>query len=282
MLKFLNKYKKAFIFFISFICIIMIFLTATYKYKPEIIQNSLGFVVIPVQKVANNTTQWINQKIQFFVHMKDLEAENEALKNENADLKFELDRLKLVEKDNEELTALLEMKQKYPDYDMVGARVIAKDMSNWSNNFVIDKGSDDGIEKNMIVLSEGGLVGRVIETGDNYSKVMPIIDESSSVSAENVRTGDVGIVQGNPDFSSTGYLTMNYIDANADITVGDQIVTSNLGDIYPAGLTIGYVKEVHSDDNGLTKYVVIEPVVDFSNIDNVLIIKDTFDKSYIN
>lgn len=130
----------------------------------------------------------------------------------------------------------------------------------------------------MVVLSGNGLVGHIIEVAPNYSKVLSIIDDRNAVSSKVLRTGDLGIVKGDLTLLNEGLCKMEYVDAEADIIVGDEIVTSNLSDIYPPGIMIGVVKEIETESHGLTKYALIEPVVDFRHLEEVLVINMKWNK----
>ena len=112
----------------------------------------------------------------------------------------------------------------------------------------------------------------MLESGATFSKAQSILDSRSSVPAKSVRTGDLGVVKGDYTLSNNGLCKMEYIDGDAEIMVGDEIVTSHLSDIYPEGLAIGKVLEIETDTNGLTKYAVIEPYVDLKHLDTILII----------
>lgn len=131
----------------------------------------------------------------------------------------------------------------------------------------------------MAVVNAGGLVGRVVDASSTYSNVYSILDSRSSVSAKSLRTGDLGVVTGDHELMKQGLCKMEYIDSEAEIMEGDEIITSGLSDYYPAGISIGYVTEVHQDQNGLTKYAVIEPKVDFKHLDTVLVVTETVDNT---
>ena len=178
----------------------------------------------------------------------------------------------MYETENERLTALLKIAQKYPTYDSVGARVIAKDPGIWYDGFTINKGTTSSISANMVLIAPEGLVGKVLESGATFSKAQSILDSRSSVPAMSVRTGDLGVVKGNYSLANHGLCKMEYIDGDAEIMVGDEIVTSQLSAIYPEGLAIGKVLEIETDTNGLTKYAVIEPYVDLKHLDTVLVL----------
>ena len=123
----------------------------------------------------------------------------------------------------------------------------------------------------MVFLAFGGLVGKVEEVGTNYAKVSSIINGTYSVTSKTLRTDDEGFVKG--DIVNKGMLKMEYIDKDAEIKEGDEIVTSHLSNIYPAGITIGSVTEVHLDNNNkLYKTAIIKPAVDFKHLEKVLVI----------
>ena len=269
-MKRLKKSKKVFIYIVIFVSIILGIVTINRK-NHSFFEQTIGVVLSPIQKATTSSINWIQQKFESFSKFKTLEEENEMLKIE-LDLKEqEIKRLKQLEIENEKLSNLLNTSSKYREYPKITANIIAKDPGNWYENFTIDKGEKDGIKKNMVVLAVGGLVGKIEEVGYNYAKVSSIINGTYSVSAKSIRTDDEGFVKG--DLSKNGICKMEYIDKEAEIKEGDEIVTSHLSDIYPAGITIGYVKEIYLEENTkLSKTAIIEPVVDFKHLEKVLIV----------
>lgn len=269
-MKKLKKSKKIFIYLIIVIVIILGIITIN-RTNHSFFEQTIGVVLSPIQKVTTISVNWVQDKFEAFSKFKKLEEENEILKLE-LDLKEqEIKRLKQLEIENEKLSMLLNTSSKYREYPKITANIIAKDPGNWYENFIIDKGEKDGIKKNMVVLAVGGLVGKVEEVGYNYAKVSAIINGTYSVSAKSVRTDDEGFVKG--DLSKNGICKMEYIDKEAEIKEGDEIITSHLSDIYPAGITIGYVKEIYLEEKTkLSKTAIIEPVVDFKHLEKVLII----------
>lgn len=284
-MEFIEKHKGKILIIITFIMIIVISLTSFYKNrmtsvgdgllynnKTTFVGDMLGYVVTPIQKYLGKFSGWIENKIEFWKNADKLSEENKEFIKQIEILQTDNNRLKLYETENKKLVELLDLQAKYPKYETKGAEVIAKDLGNWYDTFTIDKGNKDSFETNMVVLAQTGLVGKIIDTGANFSKVVSIIDDRSSVSAKNTRTGDIGVVKGDFELRKKGLCKMEYIDADAEIIVGDEIITSHLSDIYPSGITIGNIKEIKTDNNGLTKYAIIEPVVDFKHIESVLII----------
>ncbi len=275
-MEFLSRHKRAFIIIMTLICLLSIILSLTIRDKPTFLENILGYVVTPVQQFATGVGDWFGDKFSYFKNIDELEAENQSLRDELESLKADNRRYRLVQAENTKLSELLKMDKRYPDYPKQGAQIIAKDSSNWFDTYLINKGENDGVLKHMVVLGAGGLAGQIMESGSNYAKVLSILDDTSKISAMSLRSEDVGIVKGDRTLMKEGLCRMDYVDNNAQILEGDEIVTSPLSDIFPAGLTIGTVKEVRSDANGFTKYAIIQPAVNFKNIDSFLIVTEKF------
>lgn len=278
-LRFFNDYKKQILILLAVIFAISALLTAGKKTKSTIFDNALGFIVTPLQSITTTVSGWFGDRISSFKDENDIYDENEELKAKVELLETENKRLALYEDENAKLAKLLEISQKYPEYDTTATNIIGKDPGNWYNVFVINKGTKDGITADMVLTSAGGVVGKITETGFTYSKAQSILDNRSSVAAMSLRTGDLGVVRGDYYLMNDGLCRMEYIDVKSQIMKGDEIVTSHLSDIYPPGLTLGYVKEIVTDTNGLTKYAIIQPQVDFKHLDTLLIITKSFNKA---
>ena len=168
---------------------------------------------------------------------------------------------------------LFSLSQQYASYTKIGARVISSGSGNWYENFIINKGADDGIAVNMNVLAGEGLVGIVTEVGGNYAKVQTIISDDSNVSAMSATTADTCVVRGNSESARRdGVIDVTYISKDATMVDGQELVTSNISSKYLPGLRIGTVSGIEMDSSNLTKSAVITPVADFQHIDEVLVI----------
>lgn len=276
-MKHFNENKKALGVLIMLFCIATAIITVDREH-PTFIENSLGFIIVPLQNLNTGMVAWFEDKVNYFKDIKRLKDENSQLKEQLLLQNARLSRMEYLKNENDKLSSLLAMNRKSTELSTIGARIIAKDPGNWYNTFIIDKGSNNGIRKNMAVLSGDGLVGRVRECGKNYAKIVSIIDDGNAISCKSIRTEDIGYVTG--DLSEMGSCKMEYIDFDAEIIEGDEIVTSNLSTVYPPGLRIGYVKKIHTDTNGLTKYAQITPAVDFQHIDSVLVVNEDLGKDY--
>ncbi|SEP88662.1 rod shape-determining protein MreC [Lachnospiraceae bacterium RM5] len=265
---------KYIIFTLTGICLVMIICSFAFNGFASPVKNAVSFVVSPATKGMNKLGFYMINKKEDYEKFKSIKEENESLKKQIADMQN--DNALSVQDQNEleQLRKLYKLDNEYMDYETVGARIISKDTSNWYSTFTIDKGSDDGIEENMNVIGDGGLVGIVYEVQKNYSLVRSIIDDESNVSAQFAQTSDKCIVKGSLKLMNDGVIQVFNINKDAQINEGDMIVTSNISSRFLPGILIGYVKDITNDSNNLTKSALLTPVVDFAHLDIVLIIKE--------
>lgn len=263
---------KYILFILTFICAACIVLSIINEDFGRPVKNIVATVVIPVQEGMNKVGGWMSARSDDLKELRDVMAENESLKAEVEELKEENTSLLLNNNKLTELQQLLGLSNQYSTYDKVAASVISKDSGNWFSAFTIDKGSDDGIEIDMNVIGNGGLIGIVTKVGKNYAVVRSIIDDSSNVSAQFSATGDTCIVEGDLKMINEGILQITNINKDVAVASNDMVVTSNISSKFLPGILIGYVKEVSNDSNNLTKSGYITPVADFAHISDVLVI----------
>ena len=251
------------------ILILLVFLSNLKLDSLSYIENAFSSLVMPIQTGYTFLKNKVSGNTNFFVNMDNLKAENEELLNKNSELEQQIRELEIIKAENETLKEYLGLTQKYTNYKAVPAYIISKDISNFSNIFIINVGKKDGIETNMTVISDKGLVGHIISTTENTSKVETIIDSASAVTANISGTEDSVICRGSIE---DGMIKATYIPTNANISDGDIVETSGMGGIYPKGITIGKIKDVENTLNILDRYAWIEPAVDFSKVETVLVI----------
>ena len=237
-------------------------------------QEAAGAIVVPFEKSITTIGVWLTDLHKAFKDKQDLVDANEELQN-TVDTLTEQNNI-LIQNQSEltRLQELYKLDEEYSDYPKIAARIISKDPGNWYDTFVINKGSNDGIQKDMNVIADGGLVGLVEEVSSNSATVRSIIDDSSSVSAMTASTSDTCIVSGDLRLISDGKLAFSQLNTTDTVAEGEKIVTSNISDKYLRGILIGYVSEITEDSNHLTKKGYIIPVVDFQHIQEVLVIKE--------
>lgn len=233
----------------------------------------------PVLRGIFGITQGAENVTGTIADLATLQEENKrltALVNESASQRV---RVRELENENTLLRQQLRYKQSNPDFDLVGAavlereidlaRVIGRDPSNLARYIIVDQGSAEGIKAGMPVVTPEGLVGRVTATGTHWAKVLLIIDPSSSVNAVVQSTRATGVVQGDVN----GRLVIKYVPQGEAIKTGDLILTSGMGGSFPKRLVIGQVTQVHKRDIELFQEATIQPVVDFTRLEFVLILK---------
>lgn len=266
--------SKHLLVLMTFLCISAILLTFTQVVSVSPLREAASRVIVPFQDGINQVGTWMSGKLEGFQDVEELAAQNKELEQRVAELTEENTRLAQNQEELARLQELYQLDQSYSEYDKVAAQVISKDPGNWYDTFVINKGSADGIEKDMNVIAGGGLVGLVAEVETNCATVRSIIDDSSSVSGMTASTSDTCIVSGDLRLMDEGKLAFSQMSTENAVAVGEQIVTSNISDKYLRGILIGYVSEVTEDSNHLTNTGYITPAVDFKHIQEVLVIKE--------
>ena len=258
--------------FLSCGCALLIIVSFISEPFGNTIKNSAAQIVVPVQKGMNHVGLWLADKSDTIKEYAKLQDENKELKQKLADIQSQNSILIQQQSELEKLRELYQLDDIYSDYPKVAARVISMQPDNWFSEFTIDKGSEDGIEVDMNVLADAGLVGRVTYVGKNYSKVTTIINDNSNVSAKSASTSDNCIVSGDLELMNEGYIRVSGISKDAGIKDGDMLLTSYISDKYLPGILIGYITNITDDGNKLTKSGYLMPVVDFSQIEEVLVI----------
>ena len=235
-------------------------------------ESIVGTVLAPVQQGLYSATDAI---ADFFARVftgSDLQTENFDLRAKFAELEGQLQDLDETKQENERLRALLNYEVE-PGVEFATARVIGRDPNHWYDTFIINLGLTDGIEIDMPVVNGDGLIGRIVEVGVTWSRVMPIVDSSSGVSGFVVRTRDNGILNGTPSAGNeNALLRMSKLVLDADLMPGDTVITSGQGGVFPKGIPIGEVTEVSQSDDGMRNQAVVTPFVDFVHIEEVMVV----------
>lgn len=200
-------------------------------------------------------------------------VENEALRQEVARLNAERNHLRMLEGENERFRNLLELRPR-PETDWITAQVLSRSNDGWWQTLRLNKGSAEGMAEQMAVMSAEGLIGKVVAVSRNTADVLLLSDPAFKVSTRIVRTGSFGVVTGRgPSWEGQVYCRMEFIHKEDGIKSGDEVVTSGLGGVFPANLTIGYVDNVHMDPSGLYQHADIITRADLSNVDYVFVLR---------
>jgi rod shape-determining protein MreC len=274
---FIRKYKERMIVaLVAIILIVIIGYTGRERLKISETENLVGKILMPISDFSAGIHEKIGNVFSSIGDIFDAKEKNELLEarllqleSENRDLKNVIGKEDYLKKE--------QMISQTTNYKLLKAEVIAKEPGNWFDQFIINKGEEDGILKGATVVQGielerdvyiESLVGRVVDVGDNWSKVISVIDELNSTSFKIIRTQDGGIITGNIDSSLEGYL----FDYTADIIEGDELYTSGLGGVYLKDIYIGEVIEIISDEEELTKRLVVKPSINFKKLYNVFVI----------
>jgi len=248
----------------------MAYTYGTERYVTKV-ESIVGTVFTPIQKIFYQMGEEISNFFSSISEIGTLRATNEKLQKEVEKLRKENIQLQELMNENKRLKEALNFKTENVELDLKLATITGKNSGNWFNIFTIDKGKNEGIKPGMAVLDEkGNMVGQITEVGDNWAKVLAIIDRDSSVSAVAVRTRDNGVVRGD----SNGGLIMIYLPLDAELIEGDVVTTSGMSR-FPKGLIIGKVSKVTRDPGSLLKQAVIEPAADFERLEYVFVVTNT-------
>ncbi len=235
-----------------------------------------SYTVIPMQNGISSIGRWMGDLTDNFKTLDELKKENDTLQSRLDEMTIDNTRLRQEQYELERLQELYKLDQNYADYEKVGAHVIANNGTNWFNSFTIDKGSNDGIKEDMNVLAGSGLAGIVTEVGPTYAQVRAVIDDESNISGMVLSTSDLCMVRGDLKLMSDGRIRFEKLPNNDNkIDVGEQVVTSHISSKFLQGIFIGYISEIEVDSNNLTRSGYITPAVNFSNLQEVLVITST-------
>lgn len=228
-------------------------------------QNGLAYIVNKVK----GTTDFIRE-------MKSYKEENERLISEINELKKQNRDVTNYREENERLKEILEMQNEMSGYSTVAASVIAYSSNNRYDTIQISKGSLAGVAVGNAVITPDGVVGKVIETGPTWSLVSTILNPDNAMGVKVSRTGDVAVVEGDDEMYSENYCKMTFIDKGSNLIIGDILETSGSGGIYPAGLSVGAIRNINADAMGNLNYAAVEPLVDFDKLYEVLVINGVY------
>ena len=232
------------------------------------LENLVINLTAPVFNFVRRTGDVVSRIWRGYFYLVGLQAENEILKQKTVEnqSKEALYQETLLEK--ERLRKLLEFRDQAA-LPVTGARIIGFDFSIWFKCAFLDKGTNDGIKLGMPVINAAGIVGRLVECYPNYSKVLLLIDRSSAVDAIDQRNRLRGVLEG----IGSNRCFLRFVHKNQDVQVGDIILASGLGGVYPQGMILGSVVAVDKKVPGIFQEIEVEPAVDFTRLEEVLIVK---------
>lgn len=268
MLRYLKEYRFYITLFFFLLIPILSIDTATraprdYRLYDRVIVG----ISAPIQSVISWGLDQLTYGFQNYGYLMHTRQENLALLGENRKLLNQIASLRETQQENVRLRKLLSFQEKY-NLQSIVARVIAKDVSTEFRAIRLNRGEDAGIRRNMAVLTNEGVVGRILRTTSSTADVVTVLDLQSAIDGVNERSRARGVIEGLTDEACQ----MRFTIRTDDIQPGDMLISSGLGGIFPKGIPIGTVSKVNRKPFGITQDVEVKPIVDFSKLEEVLVV----------
>ena len=238
------------------------------------IRSALVTVSTPFRWAFTKVGEGLSGFSMYFRTLEDLRDENEALRAELDGYKNLVYDAELIGEENDFLNSFLGIKEEHVDFLFEDATVIGRESTNYRTVYTLSKGELHGIEVNMPIITEEGLVGHITEVGATWSKAVILTETASAVGGFVERSGVLGVVEGTYELRTEGVCRMVYIEPDSDIRVGDKVVSSGIGGVYPRGLMIGKITEITMDEASRTLTATIEPAADLDSISKLMIITE--------
>ena len=238
-------------------------------------QELMGALLTPFQKAAQLLGGGVDGLLDKYARIDQIIAENEALQQENQELRDQLVEYDQLAAENKAFRDLLNIRQENPQFQYASAFVISRDPLDRFGGFTIDQGTLNGVEKGDVVVSDKGyLVGRVLEASLSSSKVMTILQPGSYVACLVSRTRDSGNLNGSADYAAQGMCELENLPRDTLAMVGDEVITTGLGGEFPANIRVGTILELMPEESGTSTIAVIEPGADINKLTHVFIVTD--------
>ena len=243
------------------------------KRNSSIISSGVGSVISPLQKIIYNANDKLKESFDFFINFSQVKKENEELASKNAELENKLIEYNRMKEENTTLREMFDYSQANQNYNYLGCNIVGYSGGNISNGYIIDKGTNDGVKKDMVVITPAGLVGKVTKSESNYSIVQTILNENIAVASMVESTRETtGILQGITDNKKKNLTILSNVSIESEVKEGDVILTSGLGGMYPQEIRIGEVVSVEVDSVGIMKKAIVKPYVDFNKLEGLFVV----------
>ena len=237
--------------------------------------NLAELVATPFRGISSAVANWTQERYDRTFRYDQMEQTNEELRHRVSELE-ELEReYQDAIREKERLEDLLGLAEERPEFTYEDAQVTRRTTSNWESNLTIDQGSADGVEVDDCVIDQyGNLVGIVTEVGSNWSLVATVLDPSVELGGRVARTDDDAILEGDFTLMLEGQLKLSYLPGDTQLVSGDQVITSGLGGVYPAGLVVGEITGLFTEADGVSRYAQVKPAADLDSVRYVYVITD--------
>ena len=249
--------------------------------RENIFTRSFQSAAAPAEKLVSSAAVKLEELRAALRDYEALQAENEELKARIAAMEEEVRQSQGANAENDRLRTLLELKRSHTDYKLLDASIISWGSSNWSSTFDLDKGSFSGVETGDCVITENGfVVGVVTEAGLYSCSVRTLVDPRAAMGATVHSTGLTAVAEGDFSLLAGGELKLTYVFENSVLELGDTVLTSGAGGVYPAGLVIGKITGVASEEGGYGQYGIVTPSAELESLSQVFLILEYGEAEY--
>lgn len=240
------------------------------------VANVVGVITTPIRNGISSFLRWAEGIYNYSFQYEELQAENDRLRQENADLKAEVRQGEEDRKENVLLRSLLGLRQKREDFVFESATVTARSTSNWASTLTLSKGTAHGVSVGDCVIDYAwNLVGIIDEVGTNWSVMITVVDANLEMGCIVDRTDSAAILEGDFTLMKEGRLKVSYLPENTELLTGDLVLTtSGRTGIYPSGLVVGTIESLHTDASGMTRYAILAPATELDELVQVFVIKE--------
>ena len=262
---------------LKIIIIVAVLLTAALSVMAGLTNHSIPELLVqgilaPFRAAGTSLTKTAERYYSYMFRYEALEAENEALKKQVAELQDTARKADATERENTRLRNTMKLLESPDTYEEVDAYIIGWSSTDWSNTLTINRGTSAGITENMVAITDNGeVVGLVSQVGPNFAVVKTVLDSTLEISATIATSGYNGMVSGGYIEGNDKYLQMDYLPSSAIIRNKDQVVTSG-STLYPRGLILGSVVDAGFKETGVAKYAVLKPAAEISSLEQIFIV----------
>jgi rod shape-determining protein MreC len=234
---------------------------------PLFFESLVIWVVSPFQAVFTQTVSSISNVFEHYLFLVNASQENEFLQEQIDQLSREKNELIERLKEHERVAKLIQDEEPQ-ERNLMISRIIGRDATQWSNVIFIDKGTNNGVQENFAVVTNAGVIGHIIQSSGSTSKVLLITDSRSAVDSLFQNSRFTGVIVG----TGEKLTQMKYVPMNAEVEIGDAVLSSGLGGTFPKGLKIGIVSQVIKKKQGLFLDIMVAPSADFSRLEEVMVL----------
>ena len=265
-MSFKKKIPVLIVLILTFVCVLLSVFDGEKR-----IRSAVRTMAMPFGNGIANIKIKIDDIKSYFVELDFYKEQNKILKYEVSRLESKVKAASDYEKEIIRLEGLLDLTDKTnQDYHAKAAKIVSYSSNNWYDALMLNKGSDHGVLVGDTVISFDGLVGRIIETGNNYSIASTIINSDNCVGAQIVRNHKLAMVEGDPELMWAKLCKMKVPEGIDKVNVGDVLATTGDGAGCPEGISIGKIIDIKTDNSGY--YAIVEPFVDFSGLSEVVVV----------